>query len=133
LACVLLALLFFFPIMKSGYLGMLPVTLPAIITDSTHERKSFLQWMKDFCGAFFQFNSLFRYVVACVAGWLVLYFADRKREMHKAVFFLFAILTAFVFSLTYLLMYRGQSYFVFSINILGQHRTIRKARTELSV
>ncbi len=98
---------------------MLPITLSEIVTDSTHERKGFFRWMKDFCGAFFRFNSLFRYVVVCVAGWFALYFTDRKRRMHKAVFFLFAILSAFIFSLTYLLMYRGQSYFVFSISILG--------------
>ena len=118
-ACFCLAGLFFYPLLHSGMICLLPKTLPRILFDPEHPKRTFLTWARTFLHSFPRYNSMFW---PSFCGGLILavfMLLDKKRIKRRVFYLLWASAVSFVFSFSYLLMYRSPSYLVFPIHILG--------------
>ncbi len=117
--CASLALLFVGSIIANGDIDTMLEILPQILSDEDHPARSLPEIIQGLYYTFARFNAFFKPVFAGSLVLPVLIFFDKKRVLHSAWYVAAAAVLAFVFSLTYLLMYREPEYMLFPICILG--------------
>lgn len=119
LTCGCLAAAFLIYLLSGGESEKLLEIVPVILVDEDHPARGVLNLIGGFLRAFYQYNGLAKPFLSGMALWLVVYFADKKRLSHRAVYLLLACVLTFVFSYTYLFMYREPNYMMFPPCVLG--------------
>ena len=118
-ACLLSALAFFAPILLSGKASLLPVTIPQILTDTQHPKRSLWQLAAGYVSSFYRYNGNGRTVLYGGVLLSAVILLDKKRSVRRPFYLAAAVVLAVLFSLTYLLMYYHDEGFVFGLILIG--------------
>ena len=118
-ACLFSALAFLTPILLSGKAGLLSSTIPQILADRQHPKRSLPQLVIGYLSAFYRFNGNGRTVLIGGVLLAAAIFLDKKRRARRPVYLAASAALAGLFSLTYLLMYRYDEGFVFSFTLMS--------------
>ena len=119
LSCLIMAMLFFLPLVNSGKLHYLPITLQKIISDTTHPHRSFAQLVTGYITSFFRYNSNGKIVIVGSLILLFILLLDKKRMSHRCVYLIIACGLSVLFSYTYLVMYYSCGPHFFSCSLIG--------------
>ena len=118
-ACLFSAFAFLAPILLSGKAGLLSSTIPQILADQQHPKRSLRQLVVGYFSSFYRFNGNGRIVLIGGVLLAAVFFLDKKRRAHRPVYLAVAAALAVLFSLTYLLMYRYDEGFIFSFTLMS--------------
>ena len=117
--CGILAALFFLRIALYGGLRLLPGLIPLLLAEDPNQLPGLIPWLRDFYRTLAHSNSYFRPVLLGSLALTAALLLDRGRARRRWLYLLLAAALTLLYSLTYLLMYRGQNNFIFPLSILG--------------